>query len=98
MSNNKIIQDYNEIVLAYDPKMNVTNKILSKYEKTKIIGLRMEQLARNAEPYVDIIDNKFNPQEIATRELLERKLPFMISRTLPNGKTEVYRLEDMIIF
>lgn len=97
MSGGKAITDYNDVLREYDPKKNITNKILTKYEKTKIIGLRMEQLARNATPYVSI-DGKFDPSEIATRELMERKLPFMVSRTLPNGSTEVYRLEDMIIF
>lgn len=94
---NKIIEDYNEVMKGYNPKNNQTRNILSKYEKTKILGMRMEQLARNATPYVPIKDNKFDIGEIAMRELMERKLPFMISRTLANGKNEIYRLEDMII-
>lgn len=94
----KIIEDYKDIIKAYNPKLNITNNILSKYEKTKIIGLRMEQLARQAEPYVDVDTTKpFDPFEISQRELRERKIPFMICRTLPNGIKEYYRLEDMII-
>ena len=94
----KVIQDYNELMKDYDPRKNQTKAILSKYEKTKIIGMRMEQLVRNATPYVTIKDGAFDPTEVATRELMERKLPFMIQRTLPNGKTEVYKLEDVMIF
>lgn len=93
----KIIEDYKDIVNAYDPRTNITKNILSKYEKTKIIGLRMEQLARSADPYVDI-GNTFDPYDIAIRELRDRKLPYMICRTLPNGKKEYWRLDDMLIF
>lgn len=94
----KIVEDYRDIIKSYNPKNNITNNILSKYEKTKILGLRMEQLARQADPYVDVDMNKpFDPAEISLRELRERKIPFMICRTLPNGKKEYYRLDDMII-
>ena len=94
----KIVQDYNDIIASYNPRNNTTKNILSKYEKTKIIGMRMEQLARNAEPYVSIEPGRFNPLEIAEKELMERKLPFMVCRKLPNGKMEYWRLCDMIIF
>jgi DNA-directed RNA polymerase subunit K/omega len=94
----KVIEDYKDIIANYNPTKNKSKNILSKYEKTKIIGFRMEQLARNAEPYVEVSDkNSFDPYEIAVRELRTLKLPFMICRTLPNGEKEYYRLEDMII-
>lgn len=94
----KVVDDFKDVLSAYDPKSNTTKNIMSKYEKTKIIGMRMEQLARSAEPYVEVHKNHpFDPFEIATKELSERKLPFMICRTLPNGKKEYWRLEDMII-
>ena len=93
----KVIEDYQEMIGNYDPRKNISKNILSKYEKTKIIGMRMEMLARNATPYVEIIDNKFDPYEIAMREFNEGKLPFMVRRPLHNGKKELYRLEDMII-
>lgn len=94
----KIIEDYKDIIARYNPKSNRSKNILSKYEKTKIIGLRMEQLARGADAYVEIDTKvKFEPFNIALEELTTRKLPFMICRTMPNGEKEYYRLEDMII-
>jgi DNA-directed RNA polymerase I, II, and III subunit RPABC2 len=93
----KIIDDYKDVIANYDPKKNITKNILSKYEKTKILGLRMEQLARSAEPYVDFKPEAFDPYDIAIKELRDRKLPFMLCRTLPNGRKEYWRLEDMII-
>jgi len=70
--------------------------ILSKYEKTTIIGTRMEQLQRNAEPYIPVDPKKpFDPREIALEEFRQNKIPFMISRTLPDGSKEVWKLEEL---
>jgi DNA-directed RNA polymerase subunit K/omega len=93
----KLIQDYNDIINKYNPKANKSKNILSKYEKTKIIGLRMEQLVRGAEPYVEFDEKEFDAYKIALKELETRKIPYMICRTMPNGEKEYYRLEDMII-
>jgi DNA-directed RNA polymerase subunit K/omega len=73
-----------------------TFPILSKYEKTKIIGLRVAQLNKGAEPYVAlktkiILDNSL----IAEKELHEKKLPFIIMRPLPNGRSEYWNVNDL---
>jgi len=73
-----------------------TYPILSKYEKTKIIGLRVAQLNKGAEPYVTlktklIMDNSL----VAEKELNEKKLPFIIMRPLPNGKSEYWNVNDL---
>ena len=73
-----------------------TYPILSKYEKTKIIGLRVSQLNKGAEPYVAlktklILDNSL----VAEKELQEKKLPFIIMRPLPNGKCEYWNVNDL---
>lgn len=100
MSSSKVYQpeDFNDIMARYEPSKNVTKNILSKYEKVKIVGLRSEQLQRGADPYVPVDTSKpFNPREVANEELRQRKIPFMIKRTLPNGVDEYWRLDDMII-
>ena len=97
MSSKVSIEDYHDIIKAYDPTKNTTRNFLTKFERVKIIGLRAEQLQRNAVPYVEFDRNKFNPIDIAMKELDSRKLPFMICRTLPNGEKEYWRLDDMII-
>ena len=93
----KIVDDYHDVMRIYDPSKNVTRPFMSTYEKVKIIGLRAEQLQRGAAPYVEFDHEVFDPIEIATKELKERKLPFMLCRTLPNGDKEYWRLEDMVI-
>lgn len=60
---------------------------LTKYERTKLIGMRAEQLARSAQTFVDIDPTRpFDPCEVAERELAAGRMPFMVRRTLPDGK------------
>jgi DNA-directed RNA polymerase subunit K/omega len=71
--------------------------VLSKYERTTIIGTRMEQLQRGAEPYVSIdLSKPFDPRAIAMDELQQKKLPLMLSRVMPDGSTEVWRLDELM--
>lgn len=91
-------EDFNDIMKKYNPANNKTKNILSKYERVKIIGLRSEQLQRGADPYVEYDTTvPFNPRAIADEEMRQRKLPFMLRRTLPDNSTEYWRLDDMII-
>jgi DNA-directed RNA polymerase subunit K/omega len=68
-------------------------KVLTKYERTQVIGLRSEWLARGAQPFVEVDPrNRETVFEIAERELDARRLPFTVVRNLPDGKTEHLRL------
>lgn len=94
-----MIQDFQDINHAYDPSKNKTSNILTKYEKVKILGLRAEQIQRGSTVYIDMSEVPiFNALTIAKLELHQKKLPFMISRKLPNGNNEYWKLADMIIF
>lgn len=97
MAASQVVQDMNDILKGYDPSKNKTSNILTKYEKVKIIGIRAEQIQRGAVPYVPV-EEPFDARAIAKQELKEGKIPFMISRTLPNGAIEYWRLDDMLIF
>lgn len=96
MATSKIVEDYADIIQSYNPSANVTRNVLTRYERTKIIGMRLEQLARGAPPYVEPPE-RADLRSIVEKEMQERKIPFMIARTLPNGKKEYWRLDDMII-
>ena len=92
-----VVRDAHGVIV--DP-LNKTIPILTKYEKTRILGMRTKQLNDGAEPYiklpvtpVPIIDGYV----IAQRELEEKKLPFIIRRPLPNGGTEYWYLQDLEI-
>lgn len=73
-----------------------TIPILTKFEKARIMGVRMQQLAYGAKPRVDTSNLK-SISEIVNKELIERKIPFIIRRSLPNGKFENWKLEEFDI-
>ena len=72
---------------------------MTKYEKTSIVGVRMEQLAYGAASTLSVEElKKFkNIKDIANEELRQKKIPFMLLRTLPNKSQEYWRISDMII-
>tara|TARA_Y100000591_G_scaffold333389_1_gene376971 strand:+ start:7151 stop:7837 length:687 start_codon:yes stop_codon:yes gene_type:complete len=72
-----------------------TNPILTKYEKTKILGLRTKQLNAGNKPYIDVPPNIIDNLLIAQMELKSKKLPMIIRRPLPNGESEYWKLNDL---
>ncbi len=73
---------------------SATSSWATKYERTKMIGMRLEQIARGATPLVDV-EPGMSIREIVMREVEEHKLPFKVVRTLPNGEKLVLRAADL---
>ena len=71
-----------------------TLPILSKYEKTRILGIRSAQIATGAPPCIKKI-GVTDPFEIAVLELEAGKAPFVVKRPLPDGKCEYWRAADL---
>lgn len=93
-----IIEDYNDIFLNYDPSKNYTRNIMTKYEKTLVLALRTEQLARGAPPCIEVDPAAYTTmRDIALAELAAHRLPFVIARTLPNDTKEYWKLVDMVV-
>jgi DNA-directed RNA polymerase I, II, and III subunit RPABC2 len=86
-----ITRNENGIIIDDNHK---TFPILSKYEKTKILGLRVTQLNKGSEPYVDTRIT-LDASLIAEKELKEKKIPFIIKRPLPSGKYEFWNVKDL---
>ena len=84
----------NEKGYITDP-LHRTLPFISKFEKTRIIGLRTIQLDNDAKPYITDIDNIIDSVIIAEMELNQKKLPFIICRPLPNGSREFWKLSDL---
>lgn len=74
-----------------------TYPFLTTYEKTKIIGLRANQLSQGGRPFIAVPDHITDVREIARLELEQKRLPFIVKRPLPNGKYEYWRLADLMI-
>lgn len=76
-----------------------TRPVMTKYEVTKLLAARVQQLADGA-PSTLPADHPLGPAtgnllEVAVAELEERKLPMMLPRILPDGTKEVWRLEQL---
>lgn len=67
---------------------------MTKFEKTRIIGQRADQISKGAKPLVNI-DGMNDPLEIAEKELKEYKIPLKIRRQYPNGDIKEYSVCDM---
>ena len=74
-----------------------TLPFLTKYEKTRILGIRTKQLNEGAKPYLDVNPTIIDGYIIAQLELEHKKLPFIIRRPIPNGSSELWRLQDLEI-
>ena len=79
-----------------DPLHN-TISILTKFEKTKILGIRSKQLDEGAESFVQVPPNVISSYTIALMELNEKKIPFIIRRPIPNGGSEYWKITDLEI-
>lgn len=95
----KVVRDKTGTIV--DP-LHRTIPVLTKYEKTRILGIRTKQLNNGAEPYitskVNVTSEKvIDGYPIALRELEEKKLPFIIRRPLPGGGMEYWYLQDLEI-
>ena len=86
---------YKKIVSSMAKVPKKTIPILTKYEKARIIGVRMQQLASGAKPCVDTRGMK-SIEDIAYAELNQRTLPFIVKRVLPNGVAEYWKMEEFL--
>ena len=68
---------------------------LTKFERARIIGTRLQQLAYGAKPRVNT-KGLNSIQEIVEKELDERKILFIIRRPMPDGTYEDWKLEEFI--
>jgi DNA-directed RNA polymerase subunit K/omega len=72
-----------------------TYPILSKYEKTRIVGLRVSQLNKGAKPFITLKNKILDNSLIAEKELQEKALPFIIMRPIPNAPSEYWKVSDL---
>ena len=74
-----------------------TLPFLTKYEKTKILGQRAKQINIGHKPYIEVPSNIIDGYLIAQLELQAKKIPVIIRRPLPGGKSEYWKLSDLEI-
>ena len=72
-----------------------TSPVLSKYEKTRIISERVQQLSNGGTPFISNPESYPTVYDIALQELNMKKLPFIIKRTISGNNYELWKLEDL---
>ena len=87
------IMTYKNVLENISETVKKTIPFLTKFERARIVGVRLQQLANGAKPRIDT-SNLRSIKEIVEKELLLRKIPFIIRRPLPNGKFEDWKLEE----
>lgn len=96
------IRDFAETMEQYSPSQNRTSPLMTKFERAKVLGLRTEQLARGAEPMIQVPSAEsggpeMSPSDIALEELRAKATPYIIVRNLPDGRKENWKIADMIV-
>jgi len=74
-----------------------TIPLLTKYEKTRILGQRAKQLNNGAKPLVNLDIPLIDGYLIALKELEEKMIPVIIRRPMPSGASEYWHLKDLEI-
>ena len=69
--------------------------ILTKYEKTRIISERVQQLSNGGTPFISNPESYPTVYDIALQELNMKKSPFIIKRTISGNNYELWKLEDL---
>lgn len=88
----KIIRDKNGIIID---DLHKTIPFLTKYEKARILGQRAKQINSGASVFVKVPEKVIDGYLIAELELIEKRIPFIIRRPLPNGGSEYWSIKDL---
>ena len=67
-----------------------------RYERTKVISVRAQQLSIGNQPQIEVDSTNTNHLEIAFQELKEKKNPNNIIRKLPDKTIEIWAVKDLI--
>tara|TARA_B100000686_G_C16689751_1_gene916928 strand:+ start:917 stop:1282 length:366 start_codon:yes stop_codon:yes gene_type:complete len=91
--------DINEFYKNYQKNRSKfkTTPVLTKYEKTRIISERVQQISNGGIPFINNPESYATIYDIALKELSMKKLPFIIKRTIHGNKSELWKLEDLKI-
>lgn len=79
----------------YVPKeKRISSDRLTNYEMVRILGERTKQLTMGAKPLIKNYQT-LSYDRIAEEEFKRNMIPFKIKRPLPNGKYEIWTLDEL---
>lgn len=91
--------DYNDVMRRAEGVNDInhqTDPFMTKYEYTRIRGVRLQQLASGCPPYVVVPPHVSSIEEIFELEFMQKKLPYIIKRPLPNGEFEYWKFKNLM--
>tara|TARA_Y100000817_G_scaffold311959_1_gene304985 strand:- start:2791 stop:3147 length:357 start_codon:yes stop_codon:yes gene_type:complete len=90
-------EDINIIMKNYKKKLKSYQTIptLTKYEKTKVLSERANQINYGSNILIKDSDKYSNAYDIAVAEMNEKKIPFIIKRPYGNHY-EYWKLKDLL--
>jgi DNA-directed RNA polymerase I, II, and III subunit RPABC2 len=94
------LEDDEEILIGstkainYEKDSKISKPYLTKYERTRLLGIRTSQLMQGAKPMVKNCSG-LSSQKIAYLELKNKTMPLLIYRPIPNAKDEVWNIADL---
>jgi DNA-directed RNA polymerase subunit K/omega len=77
-------------------ELRITKPVLTKYERVRALGARSKQLSMGAKPMIKNASG-LSAREIANLELMNKIMPYIIERQLPNGRIEKWNINDLKI-
>ncbi len=93
--NNDEIELQDDQSIEYVSKeVRLSSNRLTKYEMVRILGERCKQLTMGAKPLIKNFKD-LSYDKIAEEEFIRNMIPFKIKRPLPNGKYEIWNLEEL---
>jgi DNA-directed RNA polymerase subunit K/omega len=88
----KVVRDKNNIIID---DLHRTIPHLTKYERARILGQRAKQIECGATPFIKVPENVIDGYLIASMELQQGRIPFIIRRPMPNGGSEYWKVGDL---
>ena len=88
----KVVRDKTGIIVD---DLHKTIPYLTKYERARILGQRAKQINSGATVFVKVPEKVIDGYLIAELELIEKRVPFIIRRPLPNGGSEYWSIKDL---
>jgi DNA-directed RNA polymerase subunit K/omega len=93
--NNDEVELQDDQNIEYVSKENrLSSNRITKYEMVRILGERCKQLTMGAKPLIKNFKD-LSYDKIAEEEFIRNMIPFKIKRPLPNGKYEIWNLEEL---
>lgn len=95
-----VISDDVQKINNADMSTYITLPWMTKYEFDQVIGLRTMHLSKGAIPLVDVpegfrVSSNTELRQLALEELRTKRLPYIVKRPLPNGKSEYWPVSKL---